>query len=242
MIKIEKIQVYGWEAAIRGMRNPMNSWDKIDSHFEVDCTKCGKIEREGFCVKKDSDCRGFECCVLGPNDYNLAKNLINAGTDHSKFMRMIHVSMDIIAPEYWWKEYATYKVGTVENSTSTMHKIQAKEFTLDDFSHEHLNKCSIHMLNELIHYLNSVRDLYNNGFNPIPGDGVPIDKHDKNYWWQMIQLLPMSYNYRRTVSLSYQNLQNMYQARNNHKLDEWREFCKIIEQDFPYSEFITKKF
>ena len=138
MIKIEKIEVYGWEAAIRGMRNPMNSWDKSDSYLAIDCRKCGIREAEGFCIPKDHDCSQFECYAVGPNDLTLMKKLVKAGSDHSKFMRMINASMDITAPLYWWKEFDTYKVGTVANSCSTMYKIQDKEFTLNDFSREHL--------------------------------------------------------------------------------------------------------
>lgn len=213
MIKVENVAVYGWEAAIRGMRNPMNSWDKSDTKFNVKTSSTG--------------------IWLGANDLNLMKSLIKAGPDHSKFMRMIGVSLDIVAPLYWWKEFDTYKVGTVANSCSTMHKIHDKEFTLDDFSHEHLIEDYEHYgaykssLNTTIADLNTAREMF-------------LETKDKVYWWQMIQLLPSSYNQRRTVTLNYAVLANMYHARKDHKLDEWREFCKWIVS-IPYSELITGK-
>ena len=206
MIKIENVEVMGWEAAIRGMRNPMNSWDKSDSHYWESSNR-------------------FE---VGPNDLDLMKRLRSAGTDHGKFMRMITVYLDITAPLYWWKEADTYKVGTVANSCSTMHKIHAKEFTLDDFSHEHLENSWLVHLKETIKLLNEARDAYN---------WCNTDAK-KEWWWQMIQLLPSSYNQRRTVMLNYEVLANMYKSRKNHKLDEWVEFCKWIET-LPYSELIT---
>ena len=242
MIKIEHVETLGWEAAIRGMRNPMNSWDKSDSYTAVDCGKCGKIEREGICKKEDRDCTGFECYEIGPNDHDLMMRLRNAGTDHRKFMRMIIVYMDITAPLYWWKEFDTYKVGTVANSCSTMHKIADKEFTLDDFSCEHLitreqplvedtdavePPNAIWLMNRTIQTLNQYRNLY-------------LQTKDKKYWWQMIQLLPSSYNQRRTVMVNYEVLANMYKSRRNHKLDEWVDFCAEIER-LPHSELITKK-
>ena len=208
MIKIENREVVGWEHAIRGARNPMNSWDRSDSVFEVSDLAFGmKVPR------------------IGPNDYNLLTRLTNAGSDHGKFMRMIVVYMDITAPLYWWKEYDTYKVGTVANSCSTMHKIHAKEFTLDDFSHEHLLDIGKNDLELIIKKLNSYRDYY-------------LNEKDKDIWWHMIQLLPTSYNQKRTVMLNYEVLKKMYHARKNHKLDEWVEFCSWIET-LPYSELIT---
>ena len=205
MIKFENTSVYGWEAAIRGMRNPLNSWDKSDS-----------------CVDK-----------IGENDLKLMKQLVRAGTDHSKFMRMITVTVDITAPLYWWKEFDTYKVGTVRNSCSTMHKIQEKEFTFDDFSHEHLLDDSfdiyapMNVLENTIVALNFHREQFNK-------------TKDKKHWYQMIQLLPSSYNQRATVLLNYAVLRNMYHSRKNHKLDEWREgFCQWVES-LPYSELITE--
>ncbi len=225
MIKIEHIETYGWEAAIRGMRNPLNSWDKSDSFPAVNCEKCGRIEREGMCTAKGRDCTGFECFYVGDKDFNLMQNLVAAGPDHSKFMRMIGISMDITAPLYWWKEYDTYKVGTVANSCSTMHKIHEKEFTLEDFSYDHLNEKSLYMLNDTIKYLNAVREAF-------------LDTKDKDYWWQMIQLLPSSYNQRRTVTLNYAVARNQYHARKTHKLSEWVDYCRTLE-GLPYAELIT---
>ena len=204
MIKIENIDVYGFETAIRGARNPMNSWDRMDS-----CYNNGEFE-------------------IGENDYKLLKNLTIAGPEHRKWNRMVTVTMDVTAPLYWWKEYDTYKVGTVANSCSTMHKIQAKEFTLDDFSHEHLNKISIEVLKNVILALNEARQDF-------------IGYKEKEYWWQMIQLLPSSYNQKRTVHLNYEVLGTMYHQRRHHKLDEWVEFCNTIKT-LPYSEFITREF
>ena len=235
MIKIENTDVYGWEAAIRGARNPMNSWDKMDSGFCMKhitdleaCKKCSQFNSSGrYCETM------YE---VGPNDHKLLRNLTNAGPDHGKFMRMITVSLDITAPLYWWKEFDTYKVGTVANSCSTMHKIHAKEFTLDDFSIEHLiiNQAvpgtvispAEFMLGTL-NALNGCRDMY-------------LQTKDKVWWWQMIQLLPTSYNQRRTVLLNYQVLKSMYHARKNHKLDEWHTFCDWIHS-LPYSELITNE-
>lgn len=191
MIKITNIEVEGWRAALRGMRNPLNSWDRADSKFDD----------------------GIE---IGENDLNLAKRLNKAGPDHSKFMRMITVSMDIEAPLYWWKEYDTYKVGTVANSCSTMHKIHERSLTLNDFSHEHLDQTSLEVLGKLIRWLNECRYSF-------------VTKQDKADWWQMIQLLPSSYNQKRTVLVNYAVLQKMYHARKNHKLDEWRVFCQHVE-------------
>ena len=212
MIKIDNIEVFGWESTIRGMRNPMNSWEKSDSYWD-------------FPEYPD-------IFVIGPNDLKLMQSLIRAGTDHSKFMRMINVTMDITAPMYWAKEMDTYKVGTVRNSCSTMHKIHSKEFTLDDFSHEHLGDKEKQILLTTIEAMNESRDAFvtwNENY-----------KHDKkDYWWQMIQLLPSSYNQKFTWQANYQVLRNIYFSRRNHKLDEWVEFCKIIET-LPYAkELIT---
>ena len=204
MIKIENVDVYGFEAAIRGARNPKNSWDRMDS-----CYNNGEFE-------------------IGENDYKLLKNLTIAGPEHRKWNRMVTVTMDITAPLYWWKEYDTYKVGTVANSCSTMHKIQAKEFTVDDFSYEHLLEPSYKCLCETIVLLNDARDIFN-------------ETKDKKYWWQMIQLLPTSYNQKRTVHLNYEVLGTMYHQRRHHKLDEWHVFCDTIKT-LPYSEFITREF
>lgn len=227
MIKIENVDVYGWESAIRGMRNPMNSWDKSDSGYMTEYDE-GGFEAEFY--------------KIGQNDLKLMQSLVKAGSDHSKFMRMINVTLDITAPLYWWKEFDTYKVGTVRNSCSTMHKITAKEFTLDDFSHEHLSTnceggahCKLECAGEwsteiypkpllrlIICVLNSNRNMY-------------VQTHDKKYWWQIIQLLPSSYNQRATVQLNYAVLRNMYHSRKAHKLDEWCDFCKWIET-LPYAK------
>ena len=213
MIKIEKTEVLGWEHAIRGMRNPLNSWDKSDS---------GWFELEDWQKADTGDTFGYE---IGSNDLDLMKRLASAGSDHAKYRRMITVYADVTAPLYWWKEYDTYKVGTVANSCSTMHKIADKAFTLSDFSCERLCKKAICLLIELVTGLNEYRELY-------------LESKDKFYWWQMIQLLPSSYNQRRTVQLNYEVLANMYHSRKSHKLDEWREFCEWVET-LPYSEIIT---
>ena len=210
MIVIENTAVSGLEAAIRGMRNPKNSWDQSDSEF-------GRYTSENDTV--------------GPRDLMLMQTLADAGTDHSKFMRMINVTCDIVAPLYWWKEFDTYKVGTVRNSCSTMHKIADKAFTLDDFSHEHIyddvstEPSSLKVLLSIIDTLNQYRHLY-------------LVSKCKGDWWQIIQLLPSSYNQRATVQMNYAVLRNMYHARKNHKLDEWHDFCAWIES-LPYSELIT---
>ena len=226
MIKIENVDVYGFEAAIRGMRNPLNSWAKSDS-----------VTKERFCYDTEKVIDEF---YIGKNDLELMKQLVSAGTDHAKFMRMITVTLDIIAPMYWWKEASTYKVGTVRNSCSTMHKIADKEFTLEDFSCEYLVKENIHELNNVICKLNKYREKYLNWNEHdlyIDDDTQIVDK--KVVWWQMIQLLPSSYNQRSTVQLNYAVLRNIYHARKGHKLDEWKIFCKWIEEELPCSELIT---
>ena len=235
MIKIEHIETLGWEAAIRGMRNPMNSWEKSDSEWCLIGTP-----GTNQAVANDKYLREKYC--IGNNDLDLMKRLCNAGTDHRKFMRMITVYMDITAPLYWWKEFDTYKVGTVANSCSTMHKIADKEFTLEDFSCEKLitreqplvegvdavePPNAIWLMNRTIQTLNQYRNLY-------------LQTKDKKYWWQLIQLLPSSYNQRRTVMVNYEVLANIYKSRRNHKLDEWVDFCAEIER-LPHSELITKK-
>ena len=249
MIKFENAEVLGWEHAIRGMRNPMNSWDKSDSGY------CGKdlLRNCRTCVHRNTD---YPACYsgfdVGPNDYDLMMRLSNAGTDHRKFMRMIIVYVDVTAPMYWWKEFDTYKVGTVRNSCSTMHKIHEKEFTREDFSHEHLignrdfcweehimvgpnyNDSPIDLLDIIVDALNVYREKYLVAVKTEPETGFPA----KDIWWQMIQLLPSSYNQRATLMLSYEVLANIYKSRKNHKLDEWREFCTWIES-LPYSEIIT---
>lgn len=229
MIKIENVVLpheKQWEAVIRGMRNPLNSWDKSDSE------ECRNI----FCGDCDGEClphtNGF---IIGSNDLDLMKRLDKAGTEHRKYLRMIQVYVDITAPLYWWKEFDTYKIGTVCNSCSTMHKIHSKEFTWDDFSHEHLthtdafhmdaNEDALNALQVVINALNYNRKKY-------------LETKDKTYWWQMIQLLPSSYNQKRTVMLNYEVLASMYHQRKNHKLDEWRTFCEWIKT-LPCSELIT---
>nr|DAW07847.1 MAG TPA: hypothetical protein [Caudoviricetes sp.] len=220
MIKIEKTEVYGWEAAIRGMRNPMNSWEKSDSGICFDTVACHTCRANRNHCKSRMENKEF---VVGSNDLDLMMRLRNAGTDHRKFMRMITVYFDITAPLYWWKEFDTYKVGTVANSCSTMHKIHEKEFTLEDFSIEHLAEDVIdELFGNIIDYLNFFRWVY-------------IQHNDKSDWWQMIQLLPSSYNQRRTIMLNYEVLANIYKSRRNHKLDEWRQFCEWIES-LPYAE------
>ena len=242
MITISNTEVVGWEHAIRGMRNPLNSWDKSDSQQRYEYVGSDPFsETEYATAKKDYE--------IGPNDLDLMKRLRKAGTDHRKFMRMITVYCDILAPLYWWKEFDTYKVGTVANSCSTMHKIHAKEFVWEDFSDEHLDdernvleNCNEYqlgdyywpeytsrdILNLTIYALNYYRDLY-------------LQTKDKTYWWQMIQLLPSSYNQKRTVMLNYEVLANMYKSRKDHKLDEWHTLCDWI-RELPYSELITGEY
>lgn len=203
MIKFENTEVLGLEHAIRGMRNPLESWAKIDT-----------------VVNESAECE------IGENDLKLMKRLCKAGTDHRKFMRMIPVFVDITAPFYWWKEFDTYKVGTVSNSCSTMHCIHKKEFTLDDFSCEHLIDTSKDGMELIVNLLNVNREAY-------------LETKDKKYWWQMIQLLPSSYNQKRTIMLNYEVLANMYKSRKGHKLDEWHDFCDWVGT-LPYSELITQ--
>lgn len=235
MVKIENVEVVGWEAAIRGMRNPYNSWDKSDS-IHIPFNMCDD-EKELRLAKM---CH-YIAPIIKENDHDLMMKLRNAGTDHRKFMRMIVVYVDITAPLYWWKEFDTYKVGTVVNSCSTMHKIHEKEFTLEDFSHEHLIKGSIAVLEDTINELNEYRAWYLKWDYMSENDKANFDPGitcKKDLWWKMIQLLPSSYNQRRTVMLSYEVLANIYKSRKNHKLDEWQDFCKWIE-NLPYSELIT---
>ena len=234
MIKIENTEVVGWEHAIRGMRNPMNSWAKSDSKY---CSEYDHPPIEGSCqyCPYDNICNKSEKAMqqmylVESNDYDLMTRLRNAGTDHRKFMRMITVYVDITAPLYWWKEFDTYKVGTVANSCSTMHKIHDKEFTMEDFSTEHLySEVREVFENTIIKYLNEARKTYN-FLSDTPSK--------KDAWWQMIQLLPSSYNQKRTVMLNYEVLANIYKSRRNHKLDEWHTFCDWIE-NLPYAELIT---
>ena len=240
MIKLENYEVMGWEYAVRGMRNPMNSWAKSDSTFK-EVTETDVLDDQGRPRRQRIY---FDALAIGENDHDLMTRLAKAGPVHGKFRRMITVYVDITAPLYWWKEFDTYKVGTVANSCSTMHKIHEKEFTLEDFSCEHLMEWSdfeeeakklqpdvicnfkFYMM-DTIHALNNAREFY-------------LKTKDKKYWWQMIQLLPSSYNQKRTVQLNYEVLANIYQYRKAHKLDEWIEFCSWIET-LPYSEIITIK-
>ena len=223
MLKIKNVEVIGWEHAIRGMRNPMNSWDKSDSQTCINCNGC----------LPGQDCERYKNgTFIGPNDLELMTRLRNTGTDHRKFMRMITVYLDMTAPLYFWKEFDTYRVGVEKNSCSTMHKIHAKEFTLADFSTEHLYpEVREAFENTIIKYLNEARKTYN-FLSDTPSK--------KDAWWQMIQLLPTSYNQKRTVMLNYEVLANIYKSRRNHKLDEWHTFCDWIEE-LPYSELITGK-
>lgn len=248
MITLEKTEVFGWEHAIRGMRNPMNSWDRMDSDYCIDhetCEGCPMLDEKGQCNKHFND-----AYIIGPNDHELMMKLAKGGAVHAKYRRMIAVYVDIKAPLYWWKEFDTYKIGTVANSCSTMHKIHSKEFELGDFSHEKLlgpfgsDEHPSPMIDAsgiqdesstysprgvleciIVPMLNECRRLY-------------LETNNKDYWWQMIQLLPSSYNQLRTVMLNYEVLVGIYKHRKNHKLDEWREFCAWIEK-LPYSEIIT---
>ena len=236
MLKIENFEVMGWEHAIRGMRNPMNSWEKSDSDM-CDYELHNVEITPGVTSLKWRQCKPY--IYLGENDHDLMMRLRKAGTDHRKFMRMITVYLDITAPLYWWKEFDTYKVGTVVNSCSTMHKIHAKEFTLEDFSCEYLIKESIEELQNVLDKLNYFRDKFINWKESdffIDNDQQLVDR--KVIWWQMIQLLPSSYNQKRTVMLNYEVLANIYKSRKGHKLDEWRTLCHWIEE-LPYSELIT---
>lgn len=232
MIKIENVEIVGWEAAIRGMRNPMNSWDKSDTRYctgddSIICESC-KYNNPYYGCENELD----DGLIIGDNDLDLMNRLSNAGAAHAKYKRMINVYCDIVAPMYWWKEWDTY-LHTVRNSCSTMHKIQAKEFTMDDFSCEyigHVPNCDpqyMDMLTYTISVLNEARHCF-------------LDTKDKQYWWQMIQLLPSSYNQLSTVMMNYETLTAMYRWRRTHKLDEWQAFCDWIES-LPYSELITGK-
>lgn len=241
MIKIEKVSIHGLEETIRGMRNPMNSWNKSDSGIckggddGIGCENCAKQ----IACEHTYD-HSFQ---LGKADHELMMKLAAGGPVHAKYRRMITVYLDITAPLYWWKEFDTYKVGTVANSCSTMHKIQAKEFTIEDFSHEHLLNVPgegvlppLAVLKTTIDTLNAYRTLYLGEL--MPDGSISIPENRKEIWWQMIQLLPFSYNQKRTVMLNYEVLVGIYRWRKDHKLDEWREFCRWIEQ-LPYSEIIT---
>lgn len=229
MIELENTEVVGWEAAIRGMRNPMNSWERSDSQLckSMDGFEDCRVGVHGSCPRGDEGYFKEDIFCVGKNDFELMQRLARAGTDHRKFMRMIVVYVDVTAPRYWWAEADTYKVGTVANSCSTMHKIHTKELTPDDFSHEFFFGEEELVLERILYQLNYCREKFNATCN-------------KNWWWKIIQLLPQSYNQRRTLMLNYEVLANIYRARRNHKLTEWREFCRWIES-LPYSELITGK-
>ena len=217
-IKIENIQTMGWEGALRGMRNPLNSWDKADSSYASDIERTDtniaaygtKLDRYDF--------------VIGQNDLALCLKLIKSGSEHRKFLRMIHVQMDITAPLYWWKEFDTYKVATTSNSCSTMHRIAAKPFKIDDFSYEHLSELGYGMLEDIVDYMNFWRNRYLE--NPT----------NKLIWWQMIQLLPSSYDQRRTIDMSMETVLNILHQRSHHKLDEWIELCDTMLKKIPYCQ------
>lgn len=251
-ITFEHTEVLGWEAAIRGMRNPMNSWDRSDSYFLFGVALCND------CPYSDKKPCGQNCVNIGTNDFDLMKRLVNGGPVHAKYRRMITVYVDVTAPLYWWKEFDTYKVGTVANSCSTMHKIHTKEFTLEDFSHEHLFGPD-----DMLKYDERSDITKDNALAAVNVDGnwcyfTPqgyvqmtcnilnhyrekyLETKDKKYWWQMIQLLPSSYNQRRTIMFNYEVLANIYKSRKDHKLSEWVDFCKWIEA-LPYSELVTGK-
>lgn len=281
MIKIENVETLGWEAAVRGMRNPMNSWEKSDSDYRlILCKRCDncisyKLERWDDCknCEVEKECDSHSGFMIGPNDLDLMIRLVNAGIDHRKFMRMIVVYCDITAPLYWWKEFDTYKVGTVANSCSTMHKIADKEFTHEDFSinklaeitgadlellDEYRNlgdmesvRCDLARyrynfnIDDTIFNLNFARSLYMAADKNLKrGDLTDDEKkritaQKKKFWWQMIQLLPSSYNQKRTVMLNYEVIANMYRSRKNHKLDEWVELMTYFKENLPYSELFT---
>ena len=219
MIEVKKIDVWGFGHAIRGARNPLNSWEKSDSYYCLGAGElgCGYMER----------CQGNCCCDIGENDMDLMRRLYKAGSEHRKYLRQIFISMDITAPLYWWKEFDTYKVGTTANSCSTMHTIHKKEFELDDFSHEHLIDSMMAVLYGTVCTLNHCRDKF-------------LETKNKEYWWQMIQLLPSSYNQKRTLTMSYENAVNMIHQRKAHKLDEWREFVGIL-MELPYMKEILNE-
>lgn len=215
MIKVDNIDVFNFEGAIRGMRNPLQSHEKSDSKWEY--------------IGMD-DVPNARAFIIGDNDLDLMQRLYKAGTEHRKYLRQIFVSMDIIAPLYWWKEMDQYRINVTTNSCSTMHKIAAKEFELDDFSHEHLKEDSYQILNNVCGILNDWRYIYLNG-------SAWCEKHDKEVWWQLIQLLPSSYNQRRTITMNYENVVTIIKQRTGHKLDEWNEFTEIL-RDLPYIEEI----
>ena len=247
-IKIENTEVFGWKMAIAGCRNPMNSRDKSDSIFDIRFDAERDVRPWGYTINdEEKEVEDLTDFFIGPNDHKLLMNLCNGGTEESKWRRMIHVQMDVTAPLYWWKEFETYKIGTVSNSCSTMHKIQAKVFTLDDFSCEHLG----HYDPEKENTEQDDTGIGVDGIQAWPTDILCdlvdclnhnrikfLETKDKNYWWQMIQLLPSSYNQKRTIDLNYEVLASQYRQRKDHKLNEWHQYCDWIKT-LPYSEFIT---
>ena len=239
MIKFEHPEVWGWEHAIRGMRNPLNSWERSDSYPAVDCGKCGIIDREGICYPKEHDCTPYKCYAIGDNDLSLMRRLIRAGSSHRKFLRQIFVSVDITAPRYWLAELDTYKVGTVANSCSTMHKIHSKPIELSDFSIDDfeipdadiaLKDCFINVVADCEMLRKAYLEALKKGQNDLA----------KQYWKGLIQLLPQSYNQKRTVTMTYENLLNMVSQRRGHKLDEWHDFCDWVFI-LPYAEELLKE-
>ena len=218
MIKVENIDVGGFEHAIRGMRNPLNSWSKSDSGPAVDCGKCGKLERDGICEAEDRDCTGFECYYIGDNDLNLMRRLFKGGTEHRKYARQIMVSMDITSHHTWWAEFDTYKIGVTRNSCSKMHKIHVKEFLAEDFSTEGISECggkTVDVFATVLVELERLRVLFN-------------ETHEKKYWRAIIELLPMGYNLRATVTMNYENVFNIVKQREGHKVYEWNEFVDVL--------------
>lgn len=257
MIALEQWNVYGWEAAIRGMRNPMNSWEKSDSWFHIDTSPYDEVSLRNISGEyRKLDAQDYyeevterHLYPIGPADHKLMMTLAKSGTEHAKYRRMINVTVDITAPLYWWKEFDTYKIGTVANSCSTMHKIAAKEFTPEDFSIEHLGYYDTDREEHDQYYEDAAMDVVNGVEYPYDlfTDIIAMLNHnrekfletrDKKFWWQMIQLLPSSYNQRRTVQLNYEVLSSIYRQRRDHKLDEWHVFCDWIKK-LPYSELIT---
>lgn len=230
MIKVEKIRTGNLEGAIRGMRNPKKSWEKSDSFYDVDSlldALANRSKSDMLDILKTALTNPSNWYYVGDKDLALMRSLYHAGPEHRKFMRQIFVSMDVTAPLYWWKEFDTYKVGTTADSESTMHTIHQKEFTPEDFSHEHLDEYGIAMLDNILDCLNENRNYF-------------LKEKDKYYWWQMIQLLPSSFNQKRTVTMNYENAANIIHQRKNHKLDEWREFCDILLRELPYLKDIME--
>lgn len=240
MIKFEHPEVWGWEHAIRGMRNPLNSWDKSDSYPAVDCGKCGIIDCDGICYPKEHDCTPYQCYAIGRNDLDLMRRLIRAGSSHRKFLRQIFVSVDITAPRYWWTEFDTYKVGTTSNSCSTMHKIHSKPIKMSDFSIDNdfeipytdttLRECFDSVVVDCEMLRKAYLEALEKGQNDLA----------KQYWKGLIQLLPQSYNQKRTITMTYENLLNMVSQRRGHKLDEWHDFCDWVFT-MPYAEELLKE-